>query len=334
MPSRAVPVFASFFLALSLTACGGGDGSSSPSDNDIPPEVLPSSELSIAVSQSEPVAGAVQLSVVNGAAKPSVVSWYVDFRSIGSATSDTPVPWNTSKAPDGTHLVSARMLFSDGSSSELSRTVQVFNPPPVVEDPIFVVELLNPVGTFGSLGGEVLVSASSPVGIADVSVTIDGQPASSLNAPNVCSGRFGGRYSRNCEFTQNVFTYTLYLFTIPAAAACSGTHVVTVTATNTAGKARSFSFTVVNDSPGVTLTEAAIVAGTLTVRGTTCSNKPGPITVTARLGDYEFLQTTTQSSFSGSMTVSGLFPNTYVLQVTATDSAGVSTAGGRMVTVP
>ncbi|WP_369820605.1 Ig-like domain-containing protein, partial [Pelomonas sp. Root1217] len=129
---------------------------------------------------------------------------------------------------------------------------------------------------------------------------------------NACTGR-------TCS-VPNVYQFVIENKTI-----ISGEHVAVVTATDGAGTTRQITVNVrIANPPVVTLdtpAEGAIVSGTLLVAGSFSSDKPGPVTFSAKLGDVEFLKTT-QSPFQASYDLKGLPPGSYVLTVRATDSTG------------
>jgi hypothetical protein len=67
--------------------------------------------------------------------------------------------------------------------------------------------------------------------------------------------------------------------------------------------------------------DGAIVFGTVRLDGSFTSDKPGAVTVTAKLGDLQFLSTT-NGNFSGSYDLTGVPPGAYPLTLRATDSTG------------
>jgi hypothetical protein len=122
-----------------------------------------------------------------------------------------------------------------------------------------------------------------------VSATLDGNSLGTLTAPN-CS-------TIGC-------TAGPYQFTINATVAGSGTHTVSVEATDGNGVSASQTFQVTfNDPPTLTVTtpfDGALVYGTLAMAGTFATDKPGvTVSVSATLGSVTVLNATS-SPFSGS----------------------------------
>jgi hypothetical protein len=271
-----------------------------------PPATIPT----VALSQSQPVTGDVTLSVAGGSTY-TAVQWFVDLNSIGTVTAGPgySMVLNASTLTSGSHLILAQLESSPDSYLQIRLTVQVQNP-----------EVMVSASVSGTSGTVYLnVNATSAYGIASVSATLDGNSLGTLTAPN-CS-------SPGCT----------YQFPINATVAGSGTHTVSVTATDANGVSASQTFQVTfNDPPSLlvtTPTDGALVNGTLTVAGTFGTDKPGvTVSVTATLGSVTVLQTTS-SPFSGTFDLTGITPGTYTLTVIATDSTGLATRVSESVTV-
>lgn len=296
---------------LTVTVSDGRGGQSSASVTltvSAPPPVTPPT---IALDQAEPLSGTVRLSL-NGTVQ-GAVTWYVDLRLVGNGDASGALLWNTAGVSNGEHQVLARIQHATGSAVDVRRTVTVGNSS---------VNLSATVsGTTGLI--QVDVRASSSFGIVRVDTRFDGSDFGSLAQPNACS--------RFCGSTNDVFR-----FTVDAARVGSGPHTMAITATDGAGSTRSLTLDVpVSNAPVLTLaapTDGAFAFGTLRVEGTATSDKPGAVTVTARLNDVTFLNTQA-SAFLGSYDLTGLAPGAYTLTVRATDASGLATQLQRTVIV-
>jgi len=267
----------------------------------------------IVADKPEPLAEAVKLSL-EGTVRGSV-TWYIDLQLLGSGGADgtAAITWDTTRVANGSHLIVALVQTSPGVSEEVRRTVEVSNSTLVLS--------ATASGSTGTI--HVDVRASSTLGVASVAASLDGVPAGSLTLPNACS--------RFCSGTNDV-----YRFVVDAARAGSGPHTMIITATDASGARKQISVPVpVSNAPILALAspaEGAIVTASLSVVGTVASDKTGPVTVTARLGEVEFLRATT-SSFSGSYNLSGLAAGSYTLSVLATDGTGQTSQIQRTVVV-
>ena len=273
-----------------------------------PPATIPS----IALSQAQPVSGNVTLSIAGGNTY-SEVQWFVDLNSIGTSTAGPgySIVLNSSTLTAGSHLILAQLESSPDSYLQIRLTIQAQNPEVTVNASVS--------GTSGIV--YLYVNATSASGIVSLSATLDGNSLGTLYAPN-CPGLVcGGEYQ----------------FPINATAAGSGTHTVSVEATDGNGASASQTFQVTfNDPPSLTVTtpfDGALVNGTLAIAGTFATDKPGvTVSVTATLGSVTVLNATS-SPFSGSFDLIGVNPGTYTLTVIATDSTGLITAVTDSVTV-
>ena len=271
-----------------------------------PPATIPS----IALSQAQPVSGNVTLSIAGGSTY-SEVQWFVDLSSIGTSTAGPgySIVLNASTLTAGSHLILAQLESSPDSYLQIRLTIQVQNPEVTVNASVS--------GTSGTV--YLNVNATSASGIAFVSATLDGNSLGTLTVPN-CLGSV-------CN----------YQFLINATAAGSGTHTVSVEATDGNGVSASQTFQVTfNDPPSLTVTtpfDGALVNGTLAIAGTFATDKPGvTVSVSATLGSVTVLKATS-SPFSGSFDLTGVNPGTYTLTVIATDSTGLTTTVTDSVTV-
>ena len=275
---------------------------------------IPGAAPEIVVSSDEPASGSVQLSIGNGFTYPSV-SWYSDLRLIGTSTTGAgnPVTWNTSTETNSAHLIVAKIQVASDSYTEVRKVISVAN-----SNLALAAQVSGTTGTIN-----VDVSASSQYGIARVEAAFDGAPQPSLIEPNASSGRFSS-------------SFNVYRFSVNAAQAGSGSHTMVVTAIDKQGARKSLTVPVpISNLPLITLSspaDGALVSGTLSLTGTSSSDRPGAVTTTASLGDYQFLSTT-NANFTGTMSLASLPAGSYTLTVRATDSSKSVTVLQRTVTV-
>jgi hypothetical protein len=274
---------------------------------------VPASSPAISVSpNTSTLSGTVILSLTNATAYPNV-TWFCDVTQlgVGSGTGD-PISWNTAGTTNGTHLLLAVINLSGNATVTVRQQVSVSNSNLVVN--------ASAIGTTGSIQLNVLASSSNAITL--VSATLDGASLGSLTSPNsdLC-GVYCGDPSTNFA----------YQFIINAVTAKSGTHTIVATATDSSGASQSTTLSlVVNNPPLLSVTspvDGGFVdgAGSLSIAGTTSSDKPGGVTVTALLGALPISITQpTGTSFSGQFSVAGLPPGSYVLTLYAVDSANVS----------
>ena len=277
----------------------GASASATVSITVTAPYVAPAISLG---GQTEPLSGTVKLSLtgtVTGA-----VEWYADLRLLGSgnAADGNSINWNTVGVTNGEHQLLARIQPASGSAIDVRRTVTVSNSTVTLNATVS--------GTTGTINVD--VRATSTTGITAVSAKFDGVEAGTLTQPNACS--------RFCGGSNDVFR-----FTVDAARAGSGSHSMVITATDASGGTRSVTVEVpISNAPGLTLSaplDGALVFGTLRLDGSFTSDKPGAVTVTAKLGDLQILSTTS-GNFSGSYDLTGVTAGAYPLTVRATDSTG------------
>ena len=271
--------------------------------------------LAIVADRAEPLSGTVNLSL--SAAVTGAVSWFADLQQIGTGAS---LSWNTTSVSNGSHLLVARVQPSpDAAAYEVRRAVNVSN------SSITVTTSVS--GTTGTIA--VLAVPRSPFGITSVSAAFDGVPSGTLTAPNACS-------SRVACVTVSGLVYDAYRFDVDAAVAKSGNHTMVFTVTDGSGATRTASVPVpISNPPTLTVNapaDGAFVFGTLQLSGTATSDKSGTVTVTARLADLQFLQTTS-SPFAANYDVSGLAPGSYLLTVRATDNGNLVSQVQRTVFV-
>lgn len=264
--------------------------------------------LAIELGKPEPLEGTVRLSLSGTVAGP--VTWYLNLTQLGTAAPEAGAPydWNTLAQANGQHQLRARVQTSATTFEEVSRTVTIANSP--------ITYTARVDGTRGNV--QVIVTAASTFGIASVSVSQDGKPLGSMTEPNVCD--------RGCR----------YVFTINGTALGSGQYSATVTITDGAGNIRQTTLPVpITNAPALALAspaDGALAHDRLQIRGSAVSDRGETVTVKARLGDVQFLDTTA-SPFEGQLSLAGLPPGPYTLTVQATDAAGITTTVQRKLNV-
>ena len=271
--------------------------------------------LAIVLDRDGPLSGTVKLALSH--AVTGAVTWFVDLQQIGTGAS---LSWSTTGVGNGSHLVVARVQPSPQAAAyEVRRTVEVSNSSITIATTV--------TGTTGTIA--VLAVPRSPFGITRVSAALDGVPVGTLTAPNACS-------SRTACGTMNGVLFDAYRFEVDAAVAGSGNRTMVFIVTDGSGATQTASVALsISNAPVLSVSaplDGAFVFGTLQVSGTATSDKAGTVTVTARLGDLQFLQTTS-STFVANYDLSGLAPGSYQLTVRATDSTSLVSQVQRTVFV-
>ncbi len=227
---------------------GGVTQTSAPVTVDVGP-AYPTISLSAPAPSSlvrgvTPVTGSV-----TSAANPATVQLTVDGAALASSVSGgaASASWDTTKVPDGLHVVSGSIVDARGKSASASATVTVDNTPPST---LIVSPAANSFFT-GSLPAT--AHASDAHGIARVQFAIDGVPAGGvLTSPDGGSG----------------FNYSS---TLSLASLTSGAHELTAIATDMAGNASTtaaVSFSIGVTPPAVTIAappNSTFARGTVTV---------------------------------------------------------------------
>ncbi len=179
-------------------------------------------------------------------------------------------------------------------------------------------------GTNGGHTGtvQVVLTATSNFGIAQVVGSLDGVVIGTLTAPNY-----------TVIGQPNIY----YAFSINTFVAGSGSHLFSVQVTDGNGVTADDSLLLeFNNPPILTVTseptDGSILSSSFFVSGQASTDKPAPLTTTVLLGASQCLQTTA-ASFSVECSVSGLTPGDYNLEITAKDSTGVSTSLSEVIGV-
>jgi hypothetical protein len=312
-PTAEKPTFVADRAGSFVAALVVSDGQADSAASSVTITVLPASAPQIVLGAAEPLSGTVPVSLTSTAS--GAVTWYLNLKLLGTGatTQGNVYNWNTAGTPNGSQLLLARIQAGDGSFYEVRRTVQVANS---------TVNLsASASGTTGQIG--VLATASSTFGIVGVTARLGQTNLGTLTQPNACSGR-------TCT------TFNAYRFALDGVALGSGSYTVVVSATDGAGSTREVNVPVsVSNPPTLQLNapaDGAIVFGQLQVSGTTSTDKAGAVTVTARLGDVEILNTT-QANFGTSYSLAGLSPGSYTLTVRAADNTNTITQIQRNVVV-
>lgn len=270
-------------------------------------------KLAVSVGVSEPLAGAVTLSLAGPATGPQV-DWYADLKSIGNGAS---VTWDSNSVTNGQVQLLARVTLANGSAVDVKRSVSVLN-----NKTTLIWMNRSSVGSSGRI--PVYISAQSPVGIASVTASLDSTSLGTLNAQNAC-------YS---EVNQCPTGTNAYQFEIDGYAVGSGAHTLTVVAVDLQGASKQIVVDLpIANVPRLTVAEpldGSFVYDTLKVSGGASSDRPGSVNVQIKLGDLTIIQAT-GPTFSGSYDVAGLATGTYKLTVTATDSTGKFTTLERQI---
>lgn len=313
-PASARPTFLADKPGTYVATLVVSDAQSSSVPATVTVTALPASAPAIALSTAEPLSGTVTVSLTSTA--PGSVTWFLDLKSLGtgSASNGNALNWNTASTTNGPHQLLARIQATDGSFYEVRRTVQVANS---------TVTLSASASGTTSATAVVNVSASSTFGIASVSAQLGQASLGTLTQPNACSGR-------TCS------GFNTYQFKLDTLALPSGSYTVSVSATDGAGSTRQQNVPVtVSNPPALTLNapaDGALVFGQLQVSGTASTDKAGVVTVSARLGDLEILNTT-QTAFATAYDITGVTPGSYTLTVRATDNTNGQTQVQRTVVV-
>lgn len=294
-------------------AVSDGIATSAPATVNVIATAPASSVPEIVTNMPEPLANTVQLSL--STTVTGTVSWYVDLQLLGAGGTgpSSPIDWNTAQLTNGQHLVMARIQRPDGGTDEIRRTVMVENNT--------VALIARAIGTTGSVSVD--ASAGSTFGITSVSLSMDGGPVTTLNAPNAC-------ISRGCNGNDG------YRFTFDAKVLGSGQHTALVTATDSTGATKQISVPVpISNAPTITLSsplDGAVVANDLQISGTVSSDKNGAITTSATLGNLEVLRTTSLA-FTSTFNLAGVTPGSYTLTIRATDVDNLVGEVSRIVVV-
>ena len=269
MVLRVVAVMSGYTVPLS-TAESSFDGASTASSQQIavaPPSQMPS----IAIDQTEPLQGTVDLSIANGGTYSDVI-YSVDTAEsgIGNAA-DAPysLPWDMDTITTGAHAIYAELQVSESFSLELIRNVQVHTSKTALN----VTLIYNP-GTVDIYG-----VATSDSGIVSVTADINDQTTAvasdqtlgTLSAPNACT-------PTPCAAGQS---FNSYHFSLDIHSPGTSYQTVLVEATDAAGHQAATTMEISLPSPTTAAllspVNGASVEGTLPVTGTYASGTPGAL---------------------------------------------------------
>jgi hypothetical protein len=280
----------------------------------------PQSPPTLNIGTASPIAVPTVLSIGNGATYTQV-TYSIDSTSIGTSTAAPgyPVDFTPSGTTAGSHVLSANLSVNSDVYLLLQQSVQTASPDLALSLQTKQIVDGNNVPTGQQ---RLLVAATSDFGITLVSAAIDGVTVGSLTQPNfpACNDCVGN---------------TVYGF---VATAPSGSHLVTVTATDGNHETGTLEQQVVfSDPPVLTVTspayDGALVNGTLTISGTATTDKSTGVTTVAYLNNVEIMKTTSTPSFTTSYSLAGVTPGTYTLVVATADADGLTVTQPQSITV-
>lgn len=280
---------------------------------------VPQTAVTIITDKTEPLTGAVTLSLSGGATYRSV-TWYSDLRLLGTGaqTPGAPLVWDSKSDPVGNHLILALVEVSDGVFVEYRRAVAVANPD-------IAASVARNVRMSAAFDEVYDVTATSANGIAKVAAVLDGAPFGEVLQPNGCPIEPCG-----------VYAPSVYRFVLNERAIGSGTHALKIFVTDKTGAFLELSDTVrISNAPTVTLDpglDGSFISGNVTLRGKAVTDKASPLTTTVKIGSLTVL-TTTQPDFSAPFDASGLGSGRYVVTATTTDNTNMSASSTATVYV-
>lgn len=286
-----------------------GRADSTPASTTVVADAAPApGPLSIVLDQPEPVEGVVVFSL--SGPHPGAVSWYLDLSLLGPAQGrpNDSMSWDSGVGPLGTHQIVARLHDEQGGWREIRRNFEV-GPAPV--------RMLSRV--FGT-SGEIIVeiSAASPLGIQQVSATLDGQDLGTLLTPNGCGAQSVGF----CGEPNGAG----WRYTLAAAAIGPGPHTMLITATDKAGRSATIT-QAVPVGPVLTvdtLQDGDVVFGALRVSGRVVGAPSSAVDVTVLLDALPIL-VSRGPVFDASYDLTGVPPNRYRVTVRAVEPGGLVT---------
>lgn len=177
MVLRVAAVMSGYTVALSTTEGLSGESSTAASQQITvaPPSQIPS----IAIDQTGPLQGMVDLSIADGGTYSNVIYSMDTAESVLGNAADAPysVPWYVDGITTGAHTIYAELQVSEFFSLELSRGVQVHSSGTALN----VTLIYNPstVDIYGV--------ATSDSGIVSVTATSNNQALGTLSTPNACT---------------------------------------------------------------------------------------------------------------------------------------------------
>jgi hypothetical protein len=285
----------------------------------------PAQAPSIVIGPAQPISVPGDLSIAGGVTYRQV-SYSVDGTTIGSTIIGpdylfTLVPQGFVA---GAHQLQATLEVSPDLYFVLKEQVQLAGYELAVN-----FQMSNPGMYPGDPGYlEVQAQASSDFGIISVEALQDGTSLGVLTAPNGCS--------KYCAISGTGGTPDKYVFATNTITAGSGTHLITVKATDGNGKTGVvIQYVVYNNPPILNVSapfDGALVNGSFVLTGSASTDKSGGLTTVATFNGTQILNST-NTSFSTSYSVASMAPGTYTLVVTSTDAQGTATTVKETVTV-
>jgi hypothetical protein len=237
---------------------------------------LPSPTPSIAVDQAEPLQGAVNVSIDNGATY-NYVAYSLDELQYGPVGTSS-APYSASfylSATTGTHTLYAQLQVSYSLTLLLSRSVRIHTSPAALTATLDN----NPDGI------DLFAVATSDSGIVSVGASYGSLTLGTLTQPNAC-------LPAPCSPGQS---FNSYHFSVNPQKATPVTQVLAAKASDGAGHTASWFADVLFPATAAILaspTNNASVTGTLPISGTFSSGTPGALEVMVTLSGVPVYDTT------------------------------------------
>jgi hypothetical protein len=266
-----------------------------PSHAETVSAAVPAPLPGIVVDQVGPLTGTVHPSLADRVRYRSV-SWYGDDQAFATTTAPgASTTWNT-PAPNGAHVLSARIETAPDSRVEIRRDVEISNS---------VVKVAFDL--WGDLGRtDVDIAATSEAGMEAVMASLDGAPPVVLHAPNSC-----GRHACGQDETPRLYGFAF------DDATNRGPHTLQVSATDRANVMQSLGVPFVIFDTTFTPSDGTIVFGTLDLAGS-ANHDSASVVVNARLDDIPVLENAT-SPFSTHFDLSSVPPGEHQLVLDVDD---------------
>ena len=286
-----------------------GQADSAPASTTVVANAVPDpGPLSIVLDQPEPVEGIVTFTL--SGPYDGNVSWSIDLIPLGPVEGRplAMMSWDSAIGPMGTHQIIARLHDGQGGWREIRRSFEVGPAPIRMSSRAF--------GTSGEIIVE--ITASSTLGMQQVSATLDGQDLGTLFSPNGC-----GAISVNFCGVPNGAGWR---YTLSAAAIGPGPHTMVITAIDKGGRVAAISQSV-PVGPVLTvngLQDSDVVFGTLQLSGEVVGAPTADVEVTVSLNALP-IGVSRGPVFDVSYDLAGVPPNRYVVTVRAVQAGGLAT---------